>query len=72
MQPLLLCRCVTYAAAAESSSQQQQQQQQQQPEGHLEQLRLTERDFRGVISLLRGSMEMPEEPLEELDAQERQ
>jgi CRISPR/Cas system-associated protein endoribonuclease Cas2 len=63
------------AAVAENSSKQQQQQrrqqEQQQPDGRLEQLRLTERDFRQAISLLRGSQELPEEPLEELDAQER-
>lgn len=57
-------------AAPETSSRQSKQQQQQQPEERLEQLRLTERDFRSVLSLLRDSQQLPEEPLEELDAQE--
>jgi hypothetical protein len=55
---------------SDSKQSQPQKQQQQEPEGRLEQMRLSERDFRGVISLLRGSQELPEEPLEELDARE--
>jgi hypothetical protein len=73
LRNLVLCPAhlpVSLAAVPEGSSKQGQQQQQQEPEGRLEQLRLSERDFRGVISLLRGSQELPEEPLEELDARE--
>jgi hypothetical protein len=40
--------------------------------GRLEQLRLSERQFRGVISLLSGSQQLPEEALEDLDGQEQQ
>jgi hypothetical protein len=39
--------------------------------GRLEQLRMTEREFRSVLSLASGAQEMPEEPLEALDARER-
>jgi hypothetical protein len=61
--------------AGDASQQQQQQaprskQQLQEPVGQLEQLRLSEREFRSVISLLAGSQELPEEPLDDLDAQE--
>ncbi|KAF8070860.1 hypothetical protein HT031_000941 [Scenedesmus sp. PABB004] len=38
--------------------------------GRLEQLRLTEREFRSVVSLAAGAQELPEEPLEDLDAAE--
>jgi hypothetical protein len=37
----------------------------------MEQLRLTEREFRAVISLVAGGEELPEEPLEQLDSQEQ-
>jgi hypothetical protein len=37
----------------------------------LEQLRLTEREFRSVLSLVAGGEELPEEPLEQLDGQEQ-
>lgn len=39
--------------------------------GRLEQLRMTEREFRSVVSLVAGSQELPEEPLEQLDGQEQ-
>lgn len=41
------------------------------PTGRLEQLRLSERQFRSVVSLLAGGQELPEEPLEDLDQREQ-
>lgn len=42
------------------------------PVGRLEQLRLSERQFRSVVSLIAGGQELPEEALEQLDGQEQQ
>lgn len=39
--------------------------------GRLEQLRLTERQFRSVVSLAAGGQELPEEPLGQLESQEQ-
>jgi hypothetical protein len=39
--------------------------------GRLEQLRLTEREFRSAVSLVAGGEELPEEPLGQLENQER-
>jgi hypothetical protein len=39
--------------------------------GRLEQLRLTERQFRSVVSLVAGGQELPEEPLGQLESQEQ-
>jgi hypothetical protein len=39
--------------------------------GRMEQLRLTEREFRSVVSLVAGGEQLPEEPLEQLESQEQ-
>jgi hypothetical protein len=68
LEPLEVMETAEDEAAAAG---QQQQQQPQGPRMRLEQLRLTERQFRTAASLAAGGQEMPEEPLEDLDAQEK-